>query len=308
MNGHPYVLTEAPGLRIAFTADLHFGTRHAAGHQATLQLAAHLHANPPDVLVLAGDIGTGDDFSRTLELFDRLPSTKVFTPGNHDLWVNPYDPRGDSHALYHHHLPKVAANHGFLCLDHGPLVLMEHDLALAGSVNWYDYSWGQSFLPELSPDWVEHLTAKRFTRGRHNDANFIRWPHDDAGFTRMVVQNLEHHLTEALALVSHVVVATHHPPIRELNYPRSGPLTLDAALWLCFSGNSAMEDLIHRHQPHIPAIFCGHTHKDVNTTLGATQAFNIGGDYTWKRLLTYEWPAGTCTTMEFRGVDSVDVM
>ncbi len=57
---------------VALTADLHYGTRHPAGAAATRDLLANLHAAPPDLLILAGDIGAGDEFERCLEQFERV--------------------------------------------------------------------------------------------------------------------------------------------------------------------------------------------------------------------------------------------
>src|SRR6266478_4115613 len=137
---------------IALTADLHYGTRHPAGAKATQALIADLFAEPPDLLVLAGDIGAGDEFERCLDLFTELPSQKALVPGNHDIWVRNDDPRGDSLAVYREHLPRVAAAHGFHYLDHGPLVLPDAGLAVVGSINWYDYSWALDRLPRLAAD------------------------------------------------------------------------------------------------------------------------------------------------------------
>ena len=61
------------------------------------------------------------------------------------------------------------------------------ELALVGSINWYDYSWSLEKLRECYPDELHRLESKRFTRGRHNDANFVRWPLDDVRFTASAV-------------------------------------------------------------------------------------------------------------------------
>src|SRR5262249_5353990 len=128
-------------LRIAVTADLHWGTRHPSGADATRALAADLYHDPPDLLLLAGHVGAGDDFADCLRLFDRLPCRKALVPGNHDVRVRPDDPRGDSLAVYREHLLRVAADHGFHYLDAGPLVLADAGVAVVGSMNWYDYTW-----------------------------------------------------------------------------------------------------------------------------------------------------------------------
>ena len=82
-------------LRLAVTADLHWGIR-PRGDEATRLLVSFLEAHPPDVLILAGDIGAGDEFGPCLQLFAALPCRKAIVPGNHDVWVSTGDPRGDS--------------------------------------------------------------------------------------------------------------------------------------------------------------------------------------------------------------------
>jgi 3',5'-cyclic AMP phosphodiesterase CpdA len=282
-------------MRIAVTADLHFGPRHSAGRDATLALAAELHHDPPDLFLLAGDIGVEDEFARCLELFEALPCPKALVPGNHDVWVRSDDPRGDSLALYREYLPRVAADHAFHYLDAAPLLLP--GLAVVGSMNWYDYSWAVERLRETTPDWEERLRTKRFTRGRHNDANFVRWDTDDVAFTRDVVGTLAEHLQVAEAHAD-VLAVTHHPPFRALNYPKDEPIDADGLLWEAFSGNAACEALL-ANAGRVRFAFCGHTHFARDGELGAIRGYNVGGDYHFKRLLRLDWPAGTVTATTF---------
>ena len=284
---------------IALTADLHYGTRHPSGTEATRALIADLFATPPDLLVLAGDIGAGDEFERCLALFDGLHCQKALVPGNHDIWVRYDDPRGDSLAVYREYLPRVAAEHGFHFLDGEPLVLPEVGLAVAGSINWYDYSWALDRLPAMAEDWQDRLRTKRFLRGRHNDANYVRWNIDDETFTREVVATLAEHLERALKWVPAALVVTHHPPFRGLNYPKKEPLELDGLLWEAFSGNVELERLLESLGERIPFAFCGHTHFARESQFGSIRGINIGGDYHFKRLVRLEWPAGTVQTSQF---------
>lgn len=276
--------------RVAVTADLHWGARHPDGAAATRLLAAELDHDPPDLLILAGDIGAGDDFDTCLRLFSGLPCRKALVPGNHDIWVRPDDPRGDSLDVYQQHLPRVAAESGFHYLDHAPLILPEAALAVVGSINWYDYSWAADRLPEVAADWPDRLRTKRFTRGRHNDANFVRWPYDDPGFTREAVATLSAHLRRALTRVPAALLVTHHPPFRALNYPKQEPFGLDELLWEAFSGNDGVERLVAEFGDRVPLAFCGHTHFAREERFGPTRGFNIGGDYHFKRLLRFDWP------------------
>src|SRR6516162_6563099 len=147
------------GLTIAVTADLHWG--HRRGAEETRLLADALRARTPDVLILAGDLGTGPLFAECLGLFADLPSRKVLVPGNHDIWVRPEDGDLDSLGMYERELPEMAAELGFHFLDIAPLLLPEADLALVGSINWYDYSWARDALRAKYPDEEHRLQSKR---------------------------------------------------------------------------------------------------------------------------------------------------
>jgi 3',5'-cyclic AMP phosphodiesterase CpdA len=293
-------MDERRPIRVAVTADLHFGNRHSAGHRTTLNLVARLCEQPPDLLILAGDIGAGDDFERCLALFDELPCLKAAVPGNHDIWVRLGDPRGDSLDLYETYLPNVCRAHDFAYLDRKPLILSDSDLALVGSINWYDYTWDNDRLRAAAPDWQERLATKRFTRGMHNDANFVRWPLDDVSFTERVVGKLTADLDSALARVGNAIVAVHHPPIRGLLYPAQEPLSLDALLWRAFSGNTRLEAALIARALRIPFVFCGHTHSARTCEVETMRGINIGGDYHFKRLIWLDWPAGEVREEEFR--------
>jgi len=285
-------------LQLAITADLHWG-HGGRGEEATRLLVSFLQKQTPDLLILAGDIGTEYYFEECLRLFDDLTCRKALVPGNHDLWVRTDEAR-DSLQLYEEDLAAVCRQHHFHYLDQGPLFLPEAGLALVGSINWYDYSWSRDALQRDYPGEEERLFTKQFTRGRHNDVNFVRWPLDDVRFTARVVDTLAQHLREALAQVERVIVVTHHPPLRCISFPeKQPPLTIDDLLWEAFGGNHAMEDLLTRHAGRIAFAFCGHTHRARECTWHGIRGYNIGGDYHFKRLLWLNWPSGIVTAHQF---------
>ena len=286
-------------MRIAITADLHFG-HNRLGDDATQLLLQHLQAQPPDLLLLGGDNGTEEHFAECLQLFSSLPCQKALVPGNHDIWVAENDARGDSLFLYQKYLPDLCKLHDFHYLDLTPLLLPEANLAIVGSINWYDYSWSLERMKAEIPNWQWHLEHKAFSRGRHNDGRFVRWKTDDVSFTRKVVAQLETHLTQALAQVDRVVVMTHHPAFHGLTFQRGNPAQgLDELLWEALSGNRALEAVLVKHADRIPLIVSGHTHRSAEAQLGPSRGINIGGDYHFKRMLIVDWPEGTIETFTF---------
>src|SRR5205085_9481178 len=119
------------------------------------------------------------------------------------------------------------------------------------------------------------------------------------GFTRVVVSRLAEHLRQAVRQAEGVVLVTHHPPFRVLNYPKPEPLDLDAAMWEAFSGNEGLERLLSEYGERVRFAFCGHTHYARDGDLGPTRGFNVGGDYHFKRLLRLAWPEGTVEATVF---------
>jgi 3',5'-cyclic AMP phosphodiesterase CpdA len=278
-------------IQIAVTADLHWGS-NLRGDEATRQLVAHLQEQRPQALIVAGDIGAGERFADCLALFAPLECQKFLVPGNHDIWVVENDPRGDSLHVYQEHLPRVCEEQDFHYLDQSPAFLSDVDLALVGSINWYDYSWSIDLLRQRLPDWEKRLRTKVFSRGRHNDARYVRMAWDDVEFTRQLVDVFEGQLQRALDQAASAIVVTHHPPFYGLSFPRTGEPSTDALLWDAFAGNRALEDVLSRHADRIPFAFCGHTHRERENWLANIHGYNVGGDYHFKRLLLLDWPSG----------------
>lgn len=260
----------------------------------------HLKAQPPDLLLLGGDIGTDEHFGSCLQFFGDLPCPKALVPGNHDLWVADNDHRGDSLAVYDVYLPELCQKHGYHYLDHAPMTFPEANLAIVGSINWYDYSWSLERMKAEVPNWQWHLDNKAFTRGRHNDGRFVRWNLDDVRFTERVVATIEQHLSEVFQQVEHAIVMTHHPAFHALSFPRATPAQgLDELLWEALSGNCGLEAILERYGARVPFIFSGHTHRATEPSLGSSHGYNVGGDYHFKRMLLLDWPAGTIEAFTF---------
>ena len=291
-------MSSSKNLKLLFTADLHWGI--AKGMAANNALYEAIKENTPDVLVLAGDIGHAENFDVCLDKFASLNCVKVLVPGNHDIWVSNDDERGDSWEVYTHHLPDLAMKYGFHYLDQAPLHFPEWKLSLVGSINWYDYSWSESTFYALFPDEVHRLSSKRFLRGQHNDFNFIRWQHDDKSFTKKIVADLGGHLQQASDLGHKVIVVTHHPACRAISFPMPDtPPTIDSLLWEALGGNLLLEEELMKYRDCIVYLFSGHTHRERKEDWQGIAAYNIGGDYYYKRQLELSWSDRTVTAREF---------
>lgn len=291
-------MSEVKRLRITATADLHWGI--AKGMAANGKLCQAIRETPPDILLLAGDIGHGEYFEKCLEEFSSLTCVKALVPGNHDIWVTRDDSRGDSWAVYNQALPKAAARHGFHYLDQQPLHLPEQKISLVGSMNWYDYSWSEEELRRVFPGETERLATKKFTRGQHNDFHYIRWELGDREFTSRLVSRLKEQVLEALNLGHKVVLATHHPACRALSFPRLEETPhLDRLLWEGFSGNQALEEALTGWKESLLFLLSGHIHFFRQEKWQGIPCVNIGGDYHFKRAVRLEFPGPTVEFDEF---------
>lgn len=281
--------------RIAITADLHWGIPRCQA--PNLSLINDLRRNPPDLLILAGDQGADNHFGECLDQFVPIGCKVALVPGNHDIWVRDNDTRGNSLDVYETQLPLETTRRGFHYLDHGPLVLPSFDLAVVGSMNWYDYSWAESEFNARFPADKWRLEKMCFSRGKHNDKNYVRWPSgmDNASFTRLLAEKLKSHLDLALSQASQVILVTHHPALPELGFPfaaraetdsvEEGLPSMDHLLWEAFSGNTLVENLTRSNAERLSLVISGHTHRWRSGQMGTAKLVNVGSDYPVKNLL-----------------------
>ncbi len=280
-------------MRLAVTADLHWG-HEARGDRATLALAGRVAELAPDVFIIAGDVGEGEQFARCLEVFARLQCPRLLVPGNHDLWTR--DPSVSSLDLYEETLPALAAQHGFQYLDREPYQAGAE--AVVGSINWYDYSFADPAVEEELPGAATMYLGKFFPTGRHNDGRFARLRMSDDEFTGLVVRRFQEQLAALPPETERVVVVQHHPPVRELFYPT--PLTtLEQKFWLAYTGNRRMQDAV-LGDPRVTTILCGHTHAAHSADVEGRRCLNMGGDYHFKRLLLLDTETGEERWWDFR--------
>src|SRR2546421_5781520 len=128
-------------MRVLLTADLHYN--HARSRTPAADLVRTINATGGDVLILVGDtaVADGDSLEQCLSLFT-FPGPKLFVAGNHELWTN----SGESYAIYKMQLPQRVRDLGWHWLEDDPFIPTGREIAIVGSVGWYDYSFAQADL------------------------------------------------------------------------------------------------------------------------------------------------------------------
>src|SRR5690349_3753088 len=122
-------------MRLLITSDLHYN--HAASRPVAEQLIEQINRTGGDVLVLVGDTGVLQDrcLDECLSRI-RMSGERLFVAGNHELWTH----GASSYELFTDVLPQRVRELGWRWLQDEPLILGAHDVAIVGSVGWYDYS------------------------------------------------------------------------------------------------------------------------------------------------------------------------
>lgn len=264
------------------TSDLHYGMRPVSD-AATRRLAAHLKgARSTDVLLLAGDLGVGDEtIAECLALFRDFPGAKLAIPGNHDVWVPP-DVGINSHER-RTRLPKLFRAAGFHPLEDGPITI--DGVGFAGCMGWYDYSFRDASLGYPDACYVSKCEPGS-AEPVWGDAQYVRWPWSDAEITEREIARLDAHLQQ-LAQAREVVVVTHHLPTSRLLFR---PRVLVPKFWRfanAFLGSERLGETIARY-PSVRLALCGHIHEPRETTVGHQHFATVGGDYGRKALLSYD--------------------
>lgn len=237
-------------MKLALASDMHL--EFYRDGQALPPIPGINQTNPPDILVLAGDIAVGHAAIIQVKYFaEQLPNTQIiFVAGNHEHYYGDYfgtltrfrDAFKDSGQIHFLERESVTIN-GWRFL---------------GCTLWTGFDGLTVFPYPIAMDAARSCIADFRLIG--NDGN--RWQPGDAQEEYAVSAawldlELNHHPTEK------TIVVTHFPPATCLNHPRFP----DDALTPYFTGN--LESLIEKHSPRY--WLYGHNHWSARTTLGKTE-------------------------------------
>lgn len=260
------------------TSDLHYGATRR-GDACVRALAERVIAEPGDVLVLAGDLAEGEvALDACLSLFSAFPGAKLAVPGNHDVWLRAHRAR-DSWHLHEEVLPDIFARHGFHPLHLAPW--RRGDVALVGSMGWYDYSFRDDIGIDLEA--YRRKTLPPMTRAIWNDAHHARFSEDDETLTGTLATRLARHLGE-IAGTPDVVAFVHHVTTKQLLvHPRElVPRVFRFAN--AFLGAERFSSVIER-DPRVRLSISGHIHRDKRIERGGRTLATIGASHRAKVLL-----------------------
>lgn len=282
-------------MRLLATADLHYN--HGKSRATADELIDRINGERPDVLLVVGDAAAadGDALEQCLSRF-RFEGPKLFVPGNHELWTH----GPDSYRLFRDDLPRRVRALGWQWLQTDPF--RSGDVAIVGSLGWYDYSFAQDslgiprrfYVRKVSPGVAARLgeyadlmdpsddvgPVAREIIARWNDGRFVKLHRSDEAFLDELLEVLRSQL-DSVRGVPTVVAAVHHLPFREL-LPPSHNVQWDFAK--AYLGSERIGRLLLQF-PNVRHLLCGHSHFPARATVGHVDAINIGSGYRWKTFI-----------------------
>jgi predicted phosphohydrolase len=233
--------------RIIITSDLHLGI---TTEQEIRALAEQIANAQPDLTVLAGDLGEGlSNIRACLHLFAPLSGQVAVLMGNHDLWA--YEHHA-TQTLWEKLLPQVVRDAGMLWLEESAWI--RDDVAVVGSMTWYDYSAADPAVPSHPAAWFA-----RHKRRYNNDARFITWQWSDQEAARILGNTLVERVRglEEDPTVQSVMVVTHVPIFRAQMFTKPGDRRWGISN--AYFGNLTLGDRLTR-MSKLRCVVSGHTH------------------------------------------------
>jgi predicted phosphodiesterase len=211
----------------------------------------------PDLIVLAGDIATGDACVSLPRIWFPGNCPKIVVCGNHEFYRSHYD-----EVIYL--CRKTATREGsvyFLEQDEIVLPIRDQNVRILGCILWTDFAVNGA---PLRPFFMAAAAM------RMNDFRLIGFrghiftPEDSVGLHEKSVAWLEERLS--IAHDGPTIVVTHHAPSNRSQPPQF----VGGELAPAFASN--LEALILQYQPEL--WIHGHTHFSVDYTIGRTRVYS----------------------------------
>lgn len=280
-------------MKLLLTADLHTNipTRGFPHGKTVREMFAESVAHErPDVIVIAGDLGTATNANYALRVIREaagdVPVAVVL--GNHDFWLpeERHDEFPSLTAVVEGVWKPLAETHGIHLLDSANLEF--GGLMISGGYGHYDLSFAQQAC-EIGGSPVTREIYLKGVCGAYSWNDFKHIPRCGADLdkeARLQAQMLATRLDEALLSGRKLIVATHTCPWSELNGWPSNERR--GSFYRAYSGNSLLGGVLGERAEGIALHFCGHTHKAVRElSIQGIRSFNMGTDYGAYRAVVY---------------------
>ena len=281
-------------MRILFTADLHLNMparSRRTGRTAFDAFAEEVERENPEVVVIAGDIGTPMQASRHLPAIRNVVGDRhlALALGNHDFWV------GSTEHTQYASLDEVVTRFWQDPVRDAGAVLLDRtnvdlgDFAIVGGYGHFDLGLAEPNL-RVRGELVTETIYLSGGMGRlyWNDFRYI----PNCG-TRLQAEarnqaaGMATRMKAAISAGRRLLVATHTCPWRELNGhpPRGNEFDILSA----YSGNSLVGNELEKRAPSIEFLMCGHTHIPVlERKIHGIPCLNVGADYGVFRGVVYD--------------------
>jgi hypothetical protein len=234
---------DMPAIKLAITSDLFLPV--TPPEQLT-GLARQMADFSPDAAILAGNLAESlTDLTRCLHLFREALTCPIWVlPGDHDFWARP---PYDSRRLWRELIPSAVAEANCRWLEGTSFTL--GNIAVAGTVAWYDYSSADHSVGESALGYAQQ-------KYQHNaDALRIDWEWSDQEFAAGVavpfLAALDH--LEANPTIGRTVVVTHFPVLEAQLPERAQPAGPALAFARAYQGNLTLgrQILARRKVSHV---------------------------------------------------------
>ncbi len=257
-------------MRIAWTSDLHVDVC-----QRNADLLPHLSRRvaelDADVLVIAGDVAEHvKDVQQALQAFAGLRATRLYIPGNHDLFTEEASDGSllNSQQKLEKQLPEAAENSGFGYLGLRPYPVGTY--TFVGTCGWFDASLQDT---GLAPFLADHHYQSGVWRGlRSYDHGHVLWPATtvnyampcsgtafwatDPALCDHMLRSLQQQLREASA-ESSIIGVVHVLPFPEIVQRASfGP----SGFYDAWIGSARLGDCLRRDK-RVRLVISGHQHS-----------------------------------------------
>jgi putative phosphoesterase len=204
----------------------------------------------PDVFVIAGDISHElSQLEESLTKLKRTDAACLYVAGNHDVWFEE-DKELGSLEKYSKSIGDACERAGFTHLPDNPFVI--DDIAIVGSMGWYDYSFKREDLDISEEQYAEKHWKGSFWRDYYS----IDWSYTDKEVTELFNSKLQYDLDTLPADVNTIVYVSHHLPFRELTLYR-GHLPWD--FFSAFIGSESTGEIL-KADGRVLLTISGHSH------------------------------------------------